>query len=247
MNELTAGCRGYTAPYLGMARANAGTDVMSPTLDTIAWRFAEYAQNSRLNVLDVGCGDGIATAAALDRGAYVIAADPDRNVLRQLLARVRSEQYARLTLRTESLDDLDFKIAQFAAVHAGRVLHALEPAALQRSLRKFCRWLYPEGKLFVSTYTPEGRTWEPFRPAYEERVSSGERWPGFIADTGVHFRHWNEGASAIHLLDQRVLCSELADAGFVIEYSRSYPLPWDSGLTCCGVIARCEPGPAVHL
>lgn len=229
-----------TLPYMAPLRTHSATEVMSPSLDPIAWRFAAYARNSRLSVLDVGCGDGIASAAALARGAYVVAVDHDRHALTQLLARVPAEQYARLTLKLQSIENLDFSVPQFAALHAGRVLHAIGPVALRKSLRNFSRWLYPNGKLFLSTYTPEGRAWEPFRPVYEERVANCEVWPGFIAEISEHFPYWGDGESSIHLLDEQVLSRELAEAGFVIESSHHHRLPWDSELTCCGIIARCE-------
>jgi polyketide synthase PksJ len=230
------------APYLNAVRDSSGTDAMSPALDPIAWRFAEYAehaQRARLSVLDIGCGDGIATAAALSRGAYVVAVDPDPNALRQLLARVRPEQWARLKVETGALPDLEFEQLHFVALHAGRVLHVLQPTDLRSTLQNFRRWLDPHGKLFVSAYTPEGRAWEPIRPLYEERLAAGALWPGFIPDMRPHFPYWNDGATAVHLLDEHVLQRELKAAGFAIEEIRQYPLPWDSALTCCGIVAEC--------
>ena len=126
-------------------------DQMSPALDALSLKFAVHTRTSNSPAVDVGCGDGIATAAALARGGRVIAVDPSVPALRQLVARIPHEQLARLKLRVASLPALDFKSARFSAVHASRVLHLLDPDIAQRSLEKFFRWLYPAGKLFIST------------------------------------------------------------------------------------------------
>jgi len=125
--------------------------VMSPTLDALSLKFAIHTRTSSNDALDIGCGAGVATAAALARGGRVLAVDPDVKALDALVARIPQEQLARLKLRVGSLPDLDFEASRFSAVHASRVLHLLDPAVAQRSLQKFFRWLYPTGKLFIST------------------------------------------------------------------------------------------------
>jgi ubiquinone/menaquinone biosynthesis C-methylase UbiE len=117
----------------------------------LSLKFAIHTRTSRIDSLDVGCGDGVATAAAIARGGHVMAVDPNVKALRQLVARIPHEQLPRLKLRVSSLPALDFKFARFSAVHASRVLHLLEPDVAQSSLKKFFRWLYPTGKLFIST------------------------------------------------------------------------------------------------
>ncbi len=228
-------------PYLSAPRSSSGTEAMSPVLDPIAWRFADWTRSSRLRALDVGCGDGLAAAAAVNRGAHVLAVDPNDDALRHLLSRVPAEQQVRLQLQVARLPHLDFESPQFCALHAGRVLHLLEPTSLQLTLQKFHRWVYPDGRLFISAFSPEGRAWEPARPDYEARAARGDAWPGFIRDLRRHFPHWSDAAAPIHLLDERTLTRELELHGFTIEEVRQYPLPWDSELTCCGVVARRAP------
>jgi SAM-dependent methyltransferase len=139
------------ASYVSLPAAALAPDQMSPSLDDLSIRFAAFTRTAKCDALDIGCGDGIATAAALTRGGHVMAVDPDQGALHQLLARVPPEQYRRLKVRIGRLPGLDFKFARFSAIHAARVLHLLEPEARQQSLRKFFRWLYPSGKLFIST------------------------------------------------------------------------------------------------
>lgn len=127
---------------------------MSPALDALSLRFVIWAQRTTGPALDIGCGEGIATRALLARGGHVVAVDPDEAALRRLLEHVPAEQSRRLKVRPGKLPDIDFKLANFAAIHAARVLHLLDPVSLEPSLRKFYRWLYPQGKLFVSLLTP---------------------------------------------------------------------------------------------
>jgi ubiquinone/menaquinone biosynthesis C-methylase UbiE len=129
---------------------------MSPALDPLSLQFAIWTRTAPGYGLDVGCGDGIATAAALARGGRVMAVDPDQAALDQLLRRVPAEQLRRLRLCRSRLEELDFKFPSFSAVHASRVLHFLEPAAVEQSFRKFFRWLYPHGKLFISAFATSG-------------------------------------------------------------------------------------------
>ena len=212
-------------------------EAMSPALDDLSLRFAMHAGQTNGTCLDVGCGTGLATAAALARGGHVVAVDPDSAACRELLARVPVEQYARLTVRTSSLPALDFMAPQFSAVHAARVLHNLGGLDIRASVAKFFRWLYPHGRLYVSALTPLGSFWKRFQPEYARRVRLGSEWPGYMSDAA---RLQATGTRKVcHLLDENVLRRELCDAGFVIEHLSRYSLPWEPTQICCGVVARC--------
>lgn len=212
---------------------------MSPALDSLSLKFAIYLRNSKFDGLDVGCGEGIATIAALARGGHVMALDRDPAVLHRLLARVPSEQYRRLKIRAASIPEVDFKFAHFSAVHASRVLHFLPPHALQSTLRKFFRWLYPEGKLFVSVLDPRGAYWRSLRADYAHRTMLGERWPGYIEALSPLMPEWRGTDTAVHLLDESVLSRELQASGFIVDELTSYALPWDADQLCTAVVARC--------
>src|SRR5690242_3305661 len=81
---------------------------MSPALDELSLKFAMWAGQSGKACLDVGCGAGLASAAALARGGRVVAVDPDPAMIQQLRARVPVQQYARLDVLTAGLPDLEF-------------------------------------------------------------------------------------------------------------------------------------------
>ena len=229
------------APDLrGDAWRASALNAMSPALDELSLKFAMWAGQSGKACVDIGCGAGLASAAALARGGRVVAVDPDPSMIQQLRARVPVQQYARLDVRTAGLPELEFKESGFAAVHVARVLHMLDGPAIQVSLSKFFRWLYPHGKLFVSALTPLGSSWQLFHPEYLRRVTSGAAWPGYIEDLS-RFHVMAEKGVSCHLLDENVLGREMQTAGFVIEATLRYSLPWEPEQICCSMIARCAP------
>ena len=221
-------------------RSAALLNAMSPALDELSLKFAMWAGQSGKTCVDIGCGSGLASAAALARGGRVVAVDPDPSMIQELRARVPVQQYARLDVRTAGLPELEFKESGFAAVHVARVLHLLDGPDIQVSLAKFFRWLYPHGKLFVSALTPLGGFWQHFHPEFQRRVATGAAWPGYIADLS-QFHVTSEQGAACHLLDDTVLGREMQTAGFVIETTLRYSLPWEPEQICCGMIARCAP------
>jgi SAM-dependent methyltransferase len=231
--------RHLAANYVGLPAAGAPTDRMSPALDELSMRFALFARTSNGDLLDIGCGDGIATAAALMRGARLYAVDPDQAALHHLLARVPPVHARRLRVRVGGLPGVDFKFPRFSAVHASRVLHLLDPLSLRRSLQKFFHWLYPGGKLFLSTLTPAGDYWAFAAREVARKKVVQDPWPGYIADVRRLRPNWDGACDTVHLLEEPVLRRELEAAGFEIEYIDSYPLPWDSDQMSCAVVARC--------
>jgi ubiquinone/menaquinone biosynthesis C-methylase UbiE len=191
--------------------SNEAGNSTSAALDPLSLKFVIWAQEAGAPALDVGCGDGIATLALLARGCHVVAVDSDVAALHRLVERAPTEQCRRLKVRLGQLPDVDFKAANFAAIHAPRVLHSLDPVAVEYSLRKFYRWLYPEGRLFVSVLTPAG----------VRRVSRARSDP------------------RIYPLDERTLRREMSAAGFFVEDASTYLPPWEGSQECCAVIARC--------
>jgi SAM-dependent methyltransferase len=199
---------------------------MSPRLDPLTHRFAMWAGRRYGTVCaDVGCGAGIATAAALVRGARVIAIDPDTNSIHPLLAQLPVQQYARIDVRSGRLPNLSLPAASLTSIHAARVFHLLDGAAIRKSLQRFSDCLRKDGKLFISVLTPDGEYWSTFRKEYDRRCALNETWPG------APDARWP------HLLDEHVLERELTLAGFGIEDSMTFPLAWDPSQICCGVVA----------
>ncbi|MET8582265.1 amino acid adenylation domain-containing protein [Streptomyces collinus] len=203
----------------GMVATLNRTGVMVEHLIPYSSDFADYAGRCGGEVLDLGCAYGVASIAALERGARVVALDMERKHLDILGQRVNDEARQRLTLRQGVLPDVDFADGRFTAVHASRVMHFLSPEDVRLTLRKMFRWLAPGGKVFLSTDSPYFGYWASKAAEYEERGRAGDPWPGYIPDVAAHFdpAHVVGGPSLINALDPEVFRRECEAAGFVVE------------------------------
>jgi SAM-dependent methyltransferase len=228
------------ASLSGVAQLNNPTDRMSPALDDLTMQFALFARTAPGDVLDIGAGDGIGTAAAITRGARVYAVDPDHAALQRLLTRVPPVHAPNLRLRVASLPTVNFKPPCFSAIHIARVFHLLDPPALQESLQKFFKWLLPDGKLFLSTLTSAGDYWQFTETEIFRKKLELDPWPGYFENIRRLRPSWDGSSDSVHLLDEPILRRELEAAGFELEYVHAYPLPWDSDQMSCAVVARCR-------
>nr|WP_223184577.1 non-ribosomal peptide synthetase [Streptomyces sp. CBMA152] len=203
----------------GMVATLNRTGVMVEHLIPYSSEFAEYAGEGGGEVLDLGCAYGIASIAALERGARVVALDMEKKHLDILEQRVNDDARTRLTLRQGVLPDVDFEDGRFTAVHASRVMHFLTPEGVGVTLRKMFRWLEPGGKVFLSTDSPYFGYWASKAADYEARRLAGDPWPGYIEDVAAHFEeaHVIGGPSLINALDPDVFRRECEAAGFVVE------------------------------
>jgi SAM-dependent methyltransferase len=215
----------------------SAAQVMSPALDALSLKFVRWGRKSGL-ALDVGCGDGVATRALLARDGRVVAIDPDAVAIRRLIGGVPSAHLRRLKVRVAKLRDLEFRATHFSAIHAARVLHLLDPLALEQALRKLFRWLSPEGKLFISALTPRGAAWTAFQSEFRRREIARHPWPGYIDEASLGRWESRPTTFPIHLLDEFILTRELVAAGFLIEEIGTYLPPWPAALPCCSVVAR---------
>lgn len=100
----------------------------------------------RLNVLDVGCGDGALAAALSRRGARVTGLDADPDMIAAALLRARTEALD-LTLVPGRAEDLPFTDETFDRVVAVTVLCFVPDA--DRAVAEMARVLRPGGRLVV--------------------------------------------------------------------------------------------------
>jgi hypothetical protein len=121
---------------------------MSPALDDLSMQFALFARTAPGDVLDMGCGDGIATAPALARGARIYAEDCDQAVLHHPLARVPPVHAPRLRVRIGTLPGANFKYPRFSAVHVSRVFQFSTCSPFSDRCRSFCTGCIRMGSFF---------------------------------------------------------------------------------------------------
>lgn len=193
---------------------------MSESLDYFSDRFAMYAGECGATALDMGCAYGIATRAALDRGATVHACDMDAGHVEILEQEIPAQLRPRLTTSVGTLPGVDFPDGSFGAILCSRVLHFLLAAEIRTTLEKMHRWLQPGGRLFLVADTPYSGFWFAGAPAYEQRKAAGDEWPGLIEDVGVYLKDGRRPEGMLpylNPLDPDILARECSRAGFVVE------------------------------
>ena len=203
----------------GMVPTLNRTGVMLEKLTPCSESFAEYAGQCEGEVLDIGCAYGVATIAALERGARVLATDMEQQHLDILKDRISDEARQHLSTQQGLIQDIDFEDGRFAAIHASRVIHFLKPEDVQNAIQKMHRWLQPGGKLFLVTDTPYVGYWKSKALEYKTRKAAGDLWPGYIEDVRKIFSaQETDGAPPlINPLDPDILSRECRDAGFDVE------------------------------
>ena len=203
------------------------TGIMLETLTPCSQSFAEYAGQCEGEVLDIGCAYGVATVAALEQGARVLAMDMAQPHLDILAERIRKEAKHRLVTQKGLLPDIDFEEERFGAIHASRVIHFLTPEDVQKSLQKMYRWLQPGGKLFLVSDSPYVGYWASKASEYEARKAAGDLWPGYIDDVSKYFNKKDiDGApSIINPLDPDIFSRECIAVGFDIEKVEFFEAP----------------------
>ena len=87
-----------TESYPGAVPTMNGRGFMLQSLDPYSQSFADFAAGCSEPVLDIGCAYGIATLAALARGASVCACDMESSHLDVLSDRVPEADRSRLTM-----------------------------------------------------------------------------------------------------------------------------------------------------
>lgn len=210
--------------YPGAVPTMNGRGYMLETLDEYTRYFIDTAAGSRGEALDIGCAYGIATIAALEKGARVCACDMEPKHL--AIVRERTPEALRGNLRTVIglLPEVDFPDGSFSAILAARVLHFLNGEDFRQALTKMHRWLVPGGRLIITADSPYMPGWRAIVPAYEAAKAKGEAWPGFIADFPKYTSQAGGGVAYLNTLDPDILARECAQAGFTVERAAFFPM-----------------------
>ncbi|MGE7955636.1 beta-ketoacyl synthase N-terminal-like domain-containing protein [Pseudomonas sp. NPDC089530] len=219
----------------GMIPTLNGTGAMTTVLPACSQLFVEFAATAAGEVMDMGCAYGVATIAALEQGARVLAVDIEEQHLTILAGNVAPALRGRLSTQAGALPDMDFAPGRFQAIHAARVLHFLAPQAFRESIRKMAQWLAPGGRLFLTCDSPYFPHWAARVDEYERLNAQGEEWPGYIADIAGYFRNRAQasagnaidsgshasdalnGTPLINLVDPEILARECRLAGLLVE------------------------------
>jgi SAM-dependent methyltransferase len=198
------------------------TGFMLEALDQFAGQFVRDAATDGGEVLDIGCAYGVATLAALERGARVCACDMEPRHLELLEQRTPATDRARLRTVQGILPGVQFPPESFTAILASRVLHFLAGPELRSALASMRDWLKPGGVLYVVADTPYMPVWQSFVAEYEAAKARGAPWPGMITDFS---RYWatrpdgtvQRGPAFLNTLDPDILARECIAAGLQVE------------------------------
>jgi SAM-dependent methyltransferase len=196
---------------------------MSKTMDHYSAKFAAYAGTIDDEVLDIGCAYGVATRAALDNGARVMACDMDAGHIEILEAEMPAELRGRLRTSVGLLPDVDYPDETFGAVLASRVLHFLRGPEVAIALGKMQRWLVPGGRVFLVADSPYTGFWSSIAPDYEKRKAAGDEWPAMIDDISTLLESGtvpDDMLPYLNPMDPGMLVRECERAGLQVEEAR---------------------------
>ncbi|MEO6038080.1 MAG: class I SAM-dependent methyltransferase [Saprospiraceae bacterium] len=219
----------------------------SNQLNEVSELFVAFCRFAEHPVLDIGAAYGIASLAALEAGATVIANDLDPDHLASIANSAKPGHAGRLQLAPGRFPrQLKFPAASLSAIHASNVFHFLTGPQLQIGFASIAHWLAPGGKLFVQASTPYQQPFQNFIPVFQERREACETWPGWIENTAEYSKHrmLSQIPKSIHLLDEFTLRRAAEAAGLIVENAWLYrrrDLPASlflDGRECAGLIAR---------
>ena len=219
----------------------------SNQLNEVSELFVAHCRQVKLPVLDIGAAFGLASLAAIEAGATVIANDLDPAHLAEIANAVPPAKSNKLTLIPGHFPrELHFPASSLSAIHASNVLHFLTGPQLEQGFAAIARWLAPGGKLFVQASTPWQQPFRAFVPVFERRRDAAEPWPGWIENTRDFSTHrkLSQIPASLHLLDDATLRRIAEAAGLTVEVAWLYrrrDLPRSlflDGRECAGLIAR---------
>ena len=225
--------------------ANA-TGWSSTVLNEIGELFVAHCRQTQGTVLDIGSGLGVATIAALETGASVIANDADSGQLRDIAQRSGPLAHRLHLLPGRFPYKIKLEANSLDAVHASSVFHFLTGRQLEIGARSLHYWLKPGGKVFALAATPYFGPFSSFAATYEQRLSQGDHWPGWVDNTRTITDHrlMAQVPKSIHLLDDKILTRVFRDAGFAVDRCwifRRHDLPASlhhDGRESVGLVAR---------
>lgn len=221
------------------------TGYMTTQLDIYSKEFVDYAAQTEQYVIEVGAAYGVATRAALERGAKIICNDLEQRHLDIIKQQITEEEKTRIKFVAGSFPyETNFPANSFGAVLICRVIHLFDGDTIEYSLRRIYDWLIPGGKLFIISDTPYLNNVKAFIPEYEDRVKRGEKWPGLITNAKQYIENVTDNfPDLVHVLDETILTRILLQAGFKIEKLSTFgrpDYPADrrlDGRECVGAIA----------
>ena len=196
--------------------------------DEISQMWIDYAAKCNMPVFDGGAAYGVATIAALKKGATVIANDSDDKHLFYIAKcqDLTEDDRKRLYLRPGFLpNDIDFPESSIGAIHLCRMMHFFHPDECEKMFEKARYWLVPGGYFFIVIMSPwHYAAASDFAEIYEKKYQEGDPFPGQIGDftinTGQNFK--GSCSTYLHSMDPRVMMRLATKYGFIMKRLQIY-------------------------
>jgi predicted RNA methylase len=156
--------------------------------------------------LDIGCGSGLFSLAALQLGAKVHSFDYDPDAVattRALRERYAPDSHWQVEQGSVLDSSLISRLGQFDIVYSWGVLH--HTGALWEALDTACRLVAPGGLLYVSIYNDQGlssRVWRHVKRTYNSSGPAARRL--LVAGSGMYLRAPGRAAALLKLATGRV-------------------------------------------
>ncbi len=190
--------------------------------------FVDYAYDCKYPVVDIGCGYGVSSLAALKAGAKVIAMDLAIEHLQVLEKNTPLALKNNLTLRTSRFpEEFDLPDSSIDAVHASMILHFLSGEQILAGLKKIYACLRPGGKLFVANMSPYLGLYDyvELSEEYNNRLVNNEKWPGYIDQIRFAREPWkNQLPPYAYFFKIEDAVKIISRAGFEVEKVYYYTL-----------------------
>lgn len=190
--------------------------------------FVEFSSHCKKPVLDIGCGFGVSSLAALNMGASVIAFDLAQEHLRVLKDNTSPERRHHLITKVGRFpDDLDFEANSLSAVHASMILHFLTGEEIIAGLKQCYNYLEPGGQLFLGVMTPYLGIYDTKKlcAEYDSRITQSKKWPGYISHIPFVKEEWrNQLPPFAHFFKVDTAVKFVTEAGFEVEVAYYYTL-----------------------
>ncbi len=120
---------------------------------------------------------------------------PTRRLCVSCWLRTPPQQFPRLQVRVGASAGAELSSTRTSAPCMSRACCTLWTAtALRRSFANFFRWLYPEGKLYISALAPVGPFWSPFRRRLSAATGSTRSVAGLHRIGRGLFPEWGDEA-----------------------------------------------------
>jgi SAM-dependent methyltransferase len=175
-------------------------------------------------VLDIGAGLGVGTLPLLEAGARVIALDLEGSHLDMI--RQEAERRSLAEGLTTEVGEFPGSLGyqQLDAIHCSNVLHFLPGRLIESGAARMHEWLRPGGKVFIQVGTVYAGHITRLLPIFEERRSSGIKWPGETSSPREFVAAEFRDATPVFMnyLDAMPVVEAFTAAGFVLERAWYY-------------------------